>query len=74
MSAPDSSTRRGFFEIAAGASVVLAAAPQLKAQSAGTSWAGTAYHAPGANPFKDPSYAAGAKMRNVQRTVRRKSS
>jgi esterase FrsA len=60
MSSSDSPTRRGFFEVAAGASVALAAASQLKAQS---SWAGTAYHAAGVNPFKDPSYAAGAKMR-----------
>jgi hypothetical protein len=59
MSRSDTTTRRGFFETAAATSLALAATPLLQGQS----WAGTAYHASGVNPFKDPAYAAGAKMR-----------
>ena len=54
------STRRGLLEIAAGASIALTAAPQLKAQT-GVQLA--VQHRPGVNPFKDPAFSDGAKMR-----------
>jgi len=47
-------------EIAAGASIALTAAPQLKAQT-GVQLA--VQHRPGVNPFKDPAFSDGAKMR-----------
>jgi esterase FrsA len=53
------SSRRGFIELAAGASVALAAAQKGAAQTAPN----PVLRPVGVNPFKDPGYAAGAKMR-----------
>src|SRR5450755_3904324 len=55
----ESPSRRGFIELAAGASLALAAAQKSVAQTAPN----PVLRPVGVNPFKDPAYAAGAKMR-----------
>jgi len=66
MSTSEFSSRRGFIELAAGTGLALAAAQKSIAQTASsgnTSADNPVLRPAGVNPFKDPAYASGAKMR-----------
>ena len=62
MSTSESPTRRGFMELAAGTGIALAVTQKSAAQKSSAQTA-VMLRPAGVNPFKDPSYAAGAKMR-----------